>query len=148
MVTSRRKWKATEETDIKELAKKTSHVGFQVGTLSRGLKNIEKYIRAFPERIKGNITSSKPATLHEAINMARELVEQSVQALAGGKIYAGNLPKCNRCNLHQNVTCFGCGERGHFKDKYPKAGNQQNDGAHGRAYVVIENLQQNLNVVR
>ncbi|GJR72610.1 putative reverse transcriptase domain-containing protein, partial [Tanacetum coccineum] len=100
---------------------------------------------------------------------------------AGGKIYAGNLPKCNRCNLHhhgpcpqkcqrcqrighmekdcrvrlqgagndflQNVTCFGCGEKGHFKDKCPKAGNQQNDGAHGRAYVVIENPQQNLNVV-
>ncbi|GJZ34361.1 putative reverse transcriptase domain-containing protein [Tanacetum coccineum] len=36
-------------------------------------KKIEKYIRGFPERIKGNITSSKPVTLHEAINMAREL---------------------------------------------------------------------------
>ncbi|GKA51682.1 putative reverse transcriptase domain-containing protein [Tanacetum coccineum] len=213
-------------------------------------KKIERYVRGFPERIKGNITSSKPATLHEAINMARELVEQSVQGRAarisesnkrkwednqrnnnnnnhnynnhnnnnnrnrnnnhhqqqnrrqenvrayaaaptGGKIYmggvglggggwweyAGNLPKCNRCNLHhhgpcpqkcqrcqrighmekdcrvrlqgagndllQNVTCFGCGEKGHYKDKCPKAGNQQNDGARGRAYVVVENPQQN-----
>ncbi|GJU44170.1 putative reverse transcriptase domain-containing protein [Tanacetum coccineum] len=144
-------------------------------------KKIEKYIRGFPERIKGNITSSKPATLHEAINMARELVEQSVQGPVGGKIYAGNLPKCNRCNLHhhgpchqkcqicqrighiekdcrvrlqgasndflQNVTCFECGDKGHFKDKYLKAGNRQNDGACGRAYVVIENPQQNPNVV-
>ncbi|GJT43821.1 putative reverse transcriptase domain-containing protein [Tanacetum coccineum] len=134
-------------------------------------KKIERYIRGFPERIKGNITSSKPATLHEAINMARELVEQLVQAPAEGKIYAGNLPKCNRCNLHhhgpcpqkcqrcqrighmekdcrvrlqgagndflQNVTCFGCGEKGHFKDKCPKAGNQQNVGAHGRAYSFV-----------
>ncbi|GJY94794.1 hypothetical protein Tco_0511155 [Tanacetum coccineum] len=41
-------------------------------------KKIEKYICGFPERIKGNITSSKPVTLHEAINMAHELVEQSV----------------------------------------------------------------------
>ncbi|GJU46910.1 putative reverse transcriptase domain-containing protein [Tanacetum coccineum] len=138
-------------------------------------KKIGKYIRGFPERIKGNITSSKPATLHEAINMARELVEQSVQAPAGGKIYAGNLPKCNRYNLHhygscsqkcqkcqrvgymekdcrvrllgagndflQNLTCFGCGEKGHFKDRCPKAGNQQNDGARARAYVVVENPQ-------
>nr|GEV24920.1 hypothetical protein [Tanacetum cinerariifolium] len=42
-------------------------------------KKIEKYVRGFPERIKGNITSSKPATLHDAINMARELVKQAVQ---------------------------------------------------------------------
>ncbi|GKC30531.1 putative reverse transcriptase domain-containing protein [Tanacetum coccineum] len=47
----------------------------------------------------------------------------------------------------QNVTCFGCGEKGHFKDKCLNAGNQQNDGARGRAYVVIENPQHNLNVV-
>ncbi|GJR54795.1 reverse transcriptase domain-containing protein [Tanacetum coccineum] len=204
-------------------------------------KKIGKYIRGFPEGIKGNMISSKPATLHEAINMARALVEQSVQgkaarisesnkrkwednqrntnnnnhnynnnhnnnqnrnrnnnypqqqnrrqepvrayaaAPAGGKIYAGNLPKCNRCNLHhhgpcpqrcqkcqkmghlekdcrfgvqgagnnflQNVTCFGCGEKGHYKDKCPKARNQQNDGARARAYVVVENPQQNPNVV-
>ncbi|GKC75679.1 putative reverse transcriptase domain-containing protein [Tanacetum coccineum] len=30
-------------------------------------KKIERYVRGFPERIKGNITSSKPATLHDAI---------------------------------------------------------------------------------
>ncbi|GJY55775.1 hypothetical protein Tco_0454890 [Tanacetum coccineum] len=29
-----------------------------------------------------NVTSSKPATLHDAINMARELIEQGVQAKA------------------------------------------------------------------
>ncbi|GKE69909.1 putative reverse transcriptase domain-containing protein, partial [Tanacetum coccineum] len=157
------------------------------------------------------ISSSKPATLHEAINMARELVEQAVQGRAArigesnkrrwedhqrntnhnnpnynnnpknnnnrnrnnnhhqqqnrrletarayaaapteGKVYAGNLPKCNQCNLHhhgacplkcqrcqrmghmekdcrarllgagdnflQHVTCFGYGEKGHYKDK-------------------------------
>ncbi|GJW40941.1 putative reverse transcriptase domain-containing protein [Tanacetum coccineum] len=45
------------------------------------------------------------------------------------------------------ITCFGCGEKGHYKDKCPKAGNQQNDGARGRAYVVVENPQQNPNVV-
>nr|GEV24234.1 putative reverse transcriptase domain-containing protein [Tanacetum cinerariifolium] len=91
-------------------------------------KKIKKYIRGFPERIKGNITSSKPATLHDAINMARELVEQAVQgratrigesnkkkrqetarayaaAPAKGRGYVGNLPKCNRCNFHHNGKC-------------------------------------------
>ncbi|GJR40082.1 hypothetical protein Tco_1215766 [Tanacetum coccineum] len=76
------------------------------------MKKIEKYVRGFPERIKGTITSSKPVTLHDAINMASELVEQAVQ---------------------------GCGEKGHFKDKCPKGRNQPNEGAHRRAYVVVEN---------
>ncbi|GJT93066.1 putative reverse transcriptase domain-containing protein [Tanacetum coccineum] len=199
-------------------------------------KKIERYTRRFPKRIKGNITSSKPTTLHDAINMARELVEQAVQgrairigesnkrkwedhqrnnnnnnnnhnnnnrnrnnnyhqqqnrrqetarayaaAPAEGRGYAGNLPRCNRCNSHHNgqcppkcqkcqrtghqekdcrvrvpgagvtplqdVTCYGCGEKGHYKDKCPKGKNQQNDGACARAYVVVENPQQNPNVV-
>nr|GEV42391.1 hypothetical protein [Tanacetum cinerariifolium] len=42
-------------------------------------KKVERYSRGFLERIKGNITSLKPTTLYEAINMARELVEQAVQ---------------------------------------------------------------------
>ncbi|GJS43802.1 putative reverse transcriptase domain-containing protein [Tanacetum coccineum] len=45
-------------------------------------KKIERYVHGFPKRIKGNITSSKHATLHDAINMARELVEQAVQGRA------------------------------------------------------------------
>ncbi|GJU35168.1 putative reverse transcriptase domain-containing protein [Tanacetum coccineum] len=202
-------------------------------------KKIGKYVRGFPERIKGNITSSKPATLHDAINMARELVEQSVQgratrigesnkrkwedhqrntnnnnhnnnnhnnnnrnrnnnyhqqqnrrqetarayaaAPAEGRVYAGTLPKCNQCNLHhhgpcpprcqkcqrighmekdcrailpgagtiplQDMTYFGCGEKGHFRDRCPKGRNQENAGARMRAYAMVENPQQNLNVV-
>ncbi|GKE53880.1 reverse transcriptase domain-containing protein, partial [Tanacetum coccineum] len=38
-------------------------------------------------------------------------------------------------------------ELGHYKDKCPKGRNQQNEGAHARAYVVVENPQQNPNVV-
>ncbi|GJV66568.1 putative reverse transcriptase domain-containing protein [Tanacetum coccineum] len=122
-------------------------------------KKIEKYIRGFPERIKGNITSSKPATLHEAINMAHELVEQSVQGraarIAEGRGYAGNLPKCNRCNSHHNgqcpPKCGKCGRLGHEeKDcrvRCPKGRNPPNEEARARAYVVVENPHQNLNVI-
>ncbi|GJU23423.1 putative reverse transcriptase domain-containing protein [Tanacetum coccineum] len=52
------------------------------------------------------------------------------------------------CNdFLQNATCYGCGKKGHLKNKFPKAGNQHNKGARARAYVVVENPQQNLNVV-
>ncbi|GKA25423.1 putative reverse transcriptase domain-containing protein [Tanacetum coccineum] len=43
-------------------------------------KEIERYIRELPKRIKANVTSSKPANLHDVINMAHELVEQAIQA--------------------------------------------------------------------
>nr|GEX56406.1 putative reverse transcriptase domain-containing protein [Tanacetum cinerariifolium] len=45
-------------------------------------KKIERYMKGFPERIKGNITSVRPITLHEAVNLARELVKQAVQGRA------------------------------------------------------------------
>ncbi|GJX71269.1 putative reverse transcriptase domain-containing protein [Tanacetum coccineum] len=38
-------------------------------------KKIKKFIKGFPERIKGNITSSKPSSLHDAVNMDVSLVE-------------------------------------------------------------------------
>ncbi|GJV24886.1 putative reverse transcriptase domain-containing protein [Tanacetum coccineum] len=90
--------------------------------------------------------------------MRQENVKAYAAALAEGKCQRcqrmGHLEKDYRARLQnagdnflQNVTCFGCGEKGHFKDMCPKARNQQNKGAHGRAYVVIENLQQNPNVV-
>nr|GFA57193.1 putative reverse transcriptase domain-containing protein [Tanacetum cinerariifolium] len=60
-------------------------------------KKIERYIKGFPERIKGNITSARPTTLHEAINLARELVEQAVQ----GKAARANENNKRRWEEHQ-----------------------------------------------
>nr|GEV65228.1 hypothetical protein [Tanacetum cinerariifolium] len=157
-------------------------------------KKIERYIRGFPEGIKGNITSSMPTTLHDAINMARnnhhhqqnqrqEVAKAYVAALSKGRGYAGNLPWCNRCKAHnqlgpcpprcsnchklsheevdcrtrihvargnslQNVTCFCCGEKGHYRDKCPRGRNPQNKGARGGAYVMrTEEPQQDPNVI-
>ncbi|GKA77903.1 putative reverse transcriptase domain-containing protein [Tanacetum coccineum] len=74
-------------------------------------EKIERYTRGFPERIKGNITSSKPSTLHDAINMACELVEQPVQ---GAGVYPNKM-----------LTCHGCGEKAHLEQGRPKAGNSK-----------------------
>ncbi|GJT54656.1 putative reverse transcriptase domain-containing protein [Tanacetum coccineum] len=83
---------------------------------------------------------------HQQQNRRQENVRAYAAAPAGGKIYAGNLPKCNRCNLHHHGPCplksardaIKSRSHGHFKDKCPKAGNQQNDGARWRAYVVVK----------
>ncbi|GKA19127.1 reverse transcriptase domain-containing protein, partial [Tanacetum coccineum] len=56
------------------------------------------------------------------------------------------LPGTGDNNL-RNVTCYGCGEKGHLRNMCPKQRNQQNEGARARAYVVVENPQQNPNVV-
>ncbi|GJX40519.1 COV 2-like protein [Tanacetum coccineum] len=67
--------------------------------------------------------------------------------------YAGNLPKCNRCNFYHSGQCppksQKCQRTGH-QEKDCRAilpVNQHNEGARARAYVVVENPQQNPNVV-
>ncbi|GJR18334.1 hypothetical protein Tco_0966861 [Tanacetum coccineum] len=67
----------------------------------------EKFIKGFPERFKGNITSSRPFSLHDAVNMARELVEQSVQGKAfrsgdGGKRKWDDNCRNNQGNNNRN----------------------------------------------
>ncbi|GJT87485.1 putative reverse transcriptase domain-containing protein [Tanacetum coccineum] len=56
------------------------------------------------------------------------------------------LPGADVTPIH-DVVCFSYGEKGHYKNKCPKASNQQNEGARARAYIVVENPQQNPNVV-
>nr|GEV61136.1 putative reverse transcriptase [Tanacetum cinerariifolium] len=167
-------------------------------------KKIERYMKGFPKRIKGNITSSRSTTLHKIINLARELVEQAVQGKAArvnesnkkkweehqknhpnnknnpnnrnrnrnnnqhhqqnrrqvtARAYAAALAEGHQeadCRVRlpgtgdnhlQNVTCYGCGEKGNLRHMCPKGRNQLNEGAGARAYVVVENPHQNPNVV-
>nr|GEY66270.1 hypothetical protein [Tanacetum cinerariifolium] len=45
-------------------------------------KKVEAYIRRLSENIKGEVTSSEPATLNKAVRMAHTLMEQKVKAIA------------------------------------------------------------------
>ncbi|GJW77200.1 hypothetical protein Tco_0138882 [Tanacetum coccineum] len=74
-----------------------------------------------PQPIHGNVTSFDLATIHEAMRMARRLLDQAMRAgivqenakgyattaaaPTGGRGYTGNLPLCNRCKLHHTGPC-------------------------------------------
>nr|GEX79017.1 hypothetical protein [Tanacetum cinerariifolium] len=45
-------------------------------------KKVEAYIRGLSKNIKGEVTSSEPATLNKAVQMAHTLMEQKVKAIA------------------------------------------------------------------
>nr|GFB38654.1 reverse transcriptase domain-containing protein [Tanacetum cinerariifolium] len=45
-------------------------------------KKVEAYIRRLSKNIKGEVTSSDPATLNKAVRMAHTLMEQKVKAIA------------------------------------------------------------------
>ncbi|GJS73761.1 putative reverse transcriptase domain-containing protein [Tanacetum coccineum] len=129
-----------------------------------------------PLNIKGNVTSSKPVDLHEAIEMAQGLMYQvnkrpeTARVFMAGQVFmlenyhsAGSVvdttlthallpaitvvgqdirprlrprecrapprPACQRGPGTQggqgsDVTCFECGEKGHYKNKCPNNGNQ------------------------
>ncbi|GKD74100.1 hypothetical protein Tco_1332382 [Tanacetum coccineum] len=111
-------------------------------------KKIERYIWGLPERIQGNVTSLKPAIIHEAIFMAHNLMDQVVRAKAvrisdtnkrkWEDQHKGHLAKYDRGktpatggNTHHAVTYFGCGEKAHYRNKFPKRKDPQNEGAHG-----------------
>ncbi|GKC28772.1 hypothetical protein Tco_1036066 [Tanacetum coccineum] len=130
-------------------------------------KKIKRYIRGLPERVKANVTSSKPVSLHDAINMAHELIEQAIQ----GKARRIGDKKLERFMLQPQLkveamlgTYHGAtvvthiimasalqsakDVKGHFRNKRPKKTDHQNQGAQRRAYVIrTEDPQQNPNVV-
>ncbi|GJY69856.1 hypothetical protein Tco_0472838 [Tanacetum coccineum] len=67
-------------SDLKSMMTAEYCPGTKIQRMEQELKKIEHYVRGLLERVKGNVTSSKPANIHETINMARDLVEQAVQA--------------------------------------------------------------------
>ncbi|GKD88222.1 hypothetical protein Tco_1363729 [Tanacetum coccineum] len=62
---------------------------------------LERYIEGLPLNIKGNVTSSKPVHLHEAIEMAQGLMYQVVQELGEN---SGDKQKWNGNHYNTNHT--------------------------------------------
>nr|GEY30368.1 hypothetical protein [Tanacetum cinerariifolium] len=90
--------------------------------------------------LKGDDIESYNNSFHELALMCSDLVTPERKKIeripiAGGKSL-------------QNVTCFGCGVKGHYRDKCPRRRNSQNEGARGKAYIMrTEERQQDPNIV-
>ncbi|GJX59340.1 reverse transcriptase domain-containing protein [Tanacetum coccineum] len=134
-------------------ATKIQRMEQELRTLTLKGDDIESYNNRFHELAlmqKVNLLSLTQLCMI-AINMARELSKQSVQWAMPFEV--SKVPKSwpileKDCRVrppgagvypYQDVTYHGCGEKGHFRNRCPKAGNQQNVGARARAYAVGEN---------
>ncbi|GKE52469.1 reverse transcriptase domain-containing protein [Tanacetum coccineum] len=82
---------------------------------------LECYIEGLPLNIKGNVTSSKPVDLHEAIEMDQGHKAKDCRAPPRPTNQRG---PGSQGGKGSDVTCFGCGEKGYYKNKCPNNGNQ------------------------
>nr|GFB57519.1 reverse transcriptase domain-containing protein [Tanacetum cinerariifolium] len=85
------------------------------------------------ENIKGEVTSSEPATLNKAVQMSHTLMEQKIGHKARdcwSKVVVTGV------NAQPIVTCYGCGEKGYIKTNCPARNNLGRNGARGQAYAL------------
>nr|GEW12844.1 retrovirus-related Pol polyprotein from transposon 17.6 [Tanacetum cinerariifolium] len=120
-------------------------------------KKVELYIKGLPEIIKGETTSSRPATRNEAVRMTHVLMEQKIQVkneriAKGIKRKMGHKTKdCRSKNVasgatvQPNVVCYECEEKGHKSRACPKKADRRGGNMQGQAYV-IRNAELKLNL--
>ncbi|GJT37541.1 reverse transcriptase domain-containing protein [Tanacetum coccineum] len=94
-------------------------------------KLMEVFIGGLPRSIEGNVTTSKPQTLEEAITITQRNCRNK------GPATGSNLQLVS-------VTCHACREKGNYRNQCPKG----TTNAYGREYLLRDkNAHQDLNVV-
>ncbi|GJR70049.1 putative reverse transcriptase domain-containing protein [Tanacetum coccineum] len=103
---------------------------------------MEVFIGGLPRSIEGNVTTSKPQILEEAINIAQRLMDQ-VGHLT--KNYRNKGPTVGSNLLPVKVTCHACREKGHYANQFRKT---TNNNSQRRAYMLRDmNAHQDPNIV-
>nr|GEX76378.1 putative reverse transcriptase domain-containing protein [Tanacetum cinerariifolium] len=134
---------------------------FCPGMVPTKQKKVEAYIRGLLENIKGEVTSSEPATLNKAVRMAHTLMEQKVKAIAereadnkkrkwenfqGGSSSGGGNNNSNRKNNNYNRNRNYNNNRNNNQDQYPNPNrNHQNNQRQGNARAMTNVRNQNTN---
>ncbi|GJT89254.1 reverse transcriptase domain-containing protein [Tanacetum coccineum] len=83
---------------------------------------IEKYVGGLPDMIHGSVMASKPKTMQDAIEFATELMDKKISTLAERQ--EGSPAATNN---QINLTCYECGNQGHYKSDCPKLKNRNHE---------------------
>ncbi|GJS50734.1 putative reverse transcriptase domain-containing protein [Tanacetum coccineum] len=113
---------------------------------------IEAYIRGLSDNIKGEVTSSKPTNLNEAVRMAHKLMEQKLQArneriLEGNKRKWENASQSGEQQVPQVWRDWAQSEVIRGTDAQRKVKQEEVGEASGRAYAIKDAEPQGPNVV-
>ncbi|GKC99188.1 reverse transcriptase domain-containing protein [Tanacetum coccineum] len=117
-------------------------------------EKVDKYISGLPDNIHGNFMSARPKTLDDAIELAKDLMDQKLRTYA--KRQAENKRKLDNNNQAQQqllkkqnvdcwhpinannqrtIICYECGNQGHYRSDFPVLKNQGTE-ARGMVYAL------------
>ncbi|GKB73242.1 retrovirus-related pol polyprotein from transposon 17.6 [Tanacetum coccineum] len=121
----------------------------------KGTDVVEKYVGVLPDMIQGSVMASKPKTMQEAIEFANELMDQKIctfaekqaenkrkldnnssdnNRLSKGKMVGHLTRDCKSptaANNQRTLTCYECGNQGHYRSDCPELKNQNHGNQAG-----------------
>nr|GFD39815.1 hypothetical protein [Tanacetum cinerariifolium] len=84
--------------------------------------------RGLTKSIRGDVTSSQPATINDALRLAYQLSGQLIQDKADEATKGHRTERCRTLEM----SCYNCNKKGHRKMDCPKLGrNGQGGNNHG-----------------